>query len=68
MYPTMSLHTNFNPFRNKVVDIKIPRNLDLTKLPRDWGNLFVIPRVRSIENPEITNLWENNQSVRYTGV
>ena len=30
------------------------------EVPRDWGKLFVISRVRYIENLDITNLWENN--------
>ena len=35
---------------------------------RDWGNLFVISRVRYIENLDTTNLWKNNQNVRYIEV
>ena len=35
------------------------------ELPRDWGNLFVISRVRYIGNLDITNLWKNNKNVRY---
>ena len=35
---------------------------------RDWGNSFVISRVRYIETLDITNLWEKNQSVRYIEV
>ena len=35
------------------------------EVPRDWGNLFIIWRVRYIENLDITNLWKNNQNVRY---
>ena len=31
---------------------------------RDWGNWFVISRVRYIENLDITNLRKNNQNVR----
>ena len=38
------------------------------EVPRDWGNLFVISRVRCIENLDITNLWKNNQNVRYIEV
>ena len=38
------------------------------EVPRDWGNLFVISRVRYIENLVITNLWRNNQNVRYIEV
>ena len=38
------------------------------EVPRDWGNWFVIFRVRYIENLDITNLLENNQSVRYIRV
>ena len=34
-------------------------------MSRDWANWFVISRVRYIENLVITNLLENNQSVRY---
>ena len=35
---------------------------------RDWANWFVIARVRYIENLDITNLWKNNQNVRYIEV
>ena len=35
------------------------------KVPRDWGNLFVISRVCYIENLDIMNLWKNNQNVCY---
>ena len=38
------------------------------EVPSDWGNLFVISRVRYIENLDITNLWKNNQNVRYIEV
>ena len=38
------------------------------EVPRDWANWFVISRVRYIENLVVTNLLENNQSVRYIGV
>ena len=38
------------------------------KVPRDWGSLFVISRVRYNENLGITNLWKNNQNVRYNEV
>ena len=38
------------------------------EVPRDWGNLFVISRVRYIENLDITNLWENIQNVGYIEV
>ena len=38
------------------------------EVPRDWANWFVISRIRYIENLVITNLLENNQSVRYIGV
>ena len=38
------------------------------EVPRDWANRFVISRVRHIENLVITNLSENNQSVRYIEV
>ena len=38
------------------------------EVPRDWGNLFVISRVRYIENLHITNLWKDNQNVRYIEV
>ena len=35
------------------------------EVPRDWGNLFVISRVRYIEKLDLTNFWENRQYVRY---
>ena len=38
------------------------------EVPRDWANWLVISRVRYIENLVITNLLENNQSVRYIRV
>ena len=31
---------------------------------RDWKNLFVISRIRYIENLDLTNFWENKQNVR----
>ena len=40
----------------------------INELPRDWGNLFVISRVRYIKNLDITNLGKNNQNVRYIEV
>ena len=42
--------------------------LRFNEVPRDWANWFVISRVRYMENLVITNLLENNQSVRYIGV
>ena len=38
------------------------------EVPRDWENVFVIWRVRYKGNPIITNLWENDQNLRYIGV
>ena len=38
------------------------------EVPRDWGNLFVISRVRYIENLDLTNFRENNQNIRYIEV
>ena len=38
------------------------------EVPRDWANLFVISRVRYIENLVIANMLENNQIVRYIEV
>ena len=38
------------------------------EVPRDWATWFVISRVRYIESLDMTNLLENNQSVRYIGV
>ena len=38
------------------------------EVSRDWANWFVISRVSCIKNLVITNLLENNQSVRYIGV
>ena len=35
------------------------------EVPRDRGNLFVISRVRYIENLDLTNFRENNQNIRY---
>ena len=35
------------------------------KVPRDWGNLFVISRVSYIKNLDLTNFWENKQNVHY---
>ena len=34
-------------------------------MPRDWGNLFVMSRVRYIENLDLTNFQENNQNIHY---
>ena len=42
--------------------------LRFNEVPRNWGNLFVTSRVRYIENLHITNLWKNNQNVRYIEV
>ena len=36
------------------------------QVPRDWGNSFVISRVRFIEHLHLTNFRENYQNVRYT--
>ena len=38
------------------------------EVPRDWGNLLAISRVRYIENLDITKLWKSNQNVRYIEV
>ena len=38
------------------------------EVPRDWGNLFVISKVRYIKNLCITNWWKNNQTVCYIEV
>ena len=38
------------------------------EVQRDWGNLFIISRVRYIENHYIMNLWKNNQNVHYIEV
>ena len=38
------------------------------KVPRDWGNWFVILRIHYIENLDLTNLRGNNQNVRYIEV
>ena len=38
------------------------------EVPRDWGDLFVIARVRYIENLDLTNFRENNQNIRYIEV
>ena len=38
------------------------------EVPRDWGNLFVIPRLRYIKNFDLTKFWENKQNVRYIEV
>ena len=42
--------------RNTVV----PR---FNEVPRDWGNLFVISRIRYIEHLHLTNFRENYQNV-----
>ena len=34
------------------------------KVPREWGNLFVVSRVRYIENLDITNFCKNDQNIR----
>ena len=34
------------------------------EVPRDWGNVFVVSRVRYIENLDITNLRKNKQNIR----
>ena len=38
------------------------------EVPRDWGNLFVISRVRYIENFDLTNFRENNKNMRFIEV
>ena len=38
------------------------------KVPRDWANPFLISTVCCIKNLVLTNLLENNQSVRYIGL
>ena len=38
------------------------------EVPRDWGNLFVILRVRYIEHFDLTNIRKNNQNVCYIEV
>ena len=40
----------------------------IDEVPRDWGNLFVISRVRYIGNVDVTHLWKNNRNVRYIEV
>ena len=35
------------------------------EVPRDWGNSFVILRVRYTENLDLTNFRKNNQIIRY---
>ena len=32
------------------------------EVPRDWGNLFVISRVRYIENSDLTNFLEKKKT------
>ena len=34
---------------------------------RDWGNFFIISRVRYIENLYLTSFLKNNQGARYIG-
>ena len=41
------------------LELELPWNLDLTKLPRDWENLFVKSRVRHIVHLHLTNFREN---------
>ena len=36
-----------------------------SEVPWDWGNWFVISRVRYIENLDLTSVRKNNQTVRY---
>ena len=36
----------------------------LNEVPMDWGNLFVISRVRYIKHLDLTNFRKNNQNVR----
>ena len=38
----------------------------LNEVPREWGNLFVISKVRHIENLDITNLLEDTQHEKRT--
>ena len=35
------------------------------EVPRNWGNLYVISRVRYIVNIDLTNFWGRKQNVRY---
>ena len=42
-------------------------NLDLTKC-QGTGEICSLSRVRYIENLDITNMWKNNQNVRYIEV
>ena len=69
---------------NKACTCSITRYLELTssfalpclhtvelrfnEVPRDRVNLFVISRVRYIENLDITNLRKNKQNIRYIEV
>ena len=38
------------------------------EVPRDWGNLIVISRVRYVENLDLTNFEENNENIPYIEV
>ena len=38
------------------------------EVPRDWGNLLVISRVRHIEILNFTHFWQNKQNVHYIDV
>ena len=51
------LNLAFSRFSNTVVP-------QFNKVPRDWGNLFVISRVCYIEHFHLTNFRENDLNVR----
>ena len=38
------------------------------EVTRGWEKVFVIMGVRFKRNPIITNLWENNQNLRWIGI
>ena len=52
-------------YKNLVEEFAEPR---FNEVPRDWGNLFVISRLRYIKNFDLTKFWENKQNVRYIEV
>ena len=55
---------NLLPSSTKAITVE-PR---FNEVPRDWVNLFVISRVRYIENLDTTNLRKNKQNIRYIEV
>ena len=52
-------------YKNLVEEFAEPR---FNEVPRDWGNLFVISRLRYIKNFDLTKFWENKQNIRYIEV